>query len=70
MRVVARELLLKTGLLSSLEFRSVAQKDEQTPRPGTMVPRGTIVRTRIGIGDYGEASGPSVLLRRQPAPWA
>jgi hypothetical protein len=51
MRAVARELLLKTGLLSSLEFRSVAQKDEQTPRPGTMVPRGTIVRTRIGIGD-------------------
>jgi hypothetical protein len=51
MRAVARELLLKTGLLSSLEFRSVAQKDDQTPRPGTMVPRGTIVRTRIGIGD-------------------
>jgi hypothetical protein len=51
MRAVARELLLNAGLFSSLEFRSIALKDVQTPRPGTMVPRGTIVRTRIGIGD-------------------
>jgi hypothetical protein len=51
MRAVARELLLEVGLYSSLEFRSIVQRDVQSPRPGTMVPRGTIVRTRIGIGD-------------------
>jgi hypothetical protein len=50
-RAVAREAMLKAGLLSSLEFRSIALKDQQSPRPGTMVPKGTIVRTRIGIGD-------------------
>ena len=50
-RTVARELLLEAGLRSSLEFRSIALKDEQSPRPGKMVPEGTIVRTRVGIGD-------------------
>jgi hypothetical protein len=51
MRAVARELLLGAGLRSSLEFRSIALKDVQSPRAGTMVPQGTIIRIRIGIGD-------------------
>jgi hypothetical protein len=51
MLAVAREMLVRTGLRSSVEFRSIALKDVQSPRPGKMVPRGTIVRTRIGVGD-------------------
>jgi len=48
---VVRTTMLRAGLLSSFEFRSIVLEDEQTPPPGTMVPKGTIVRTRFGIGD-------------------
>jgi len=50
-RSVAYATISGTGLKIDFSFAPVTQPDTQSPRAGSMVPKGTVVRVVIGVGD-------------------